>query len=138
MKRRRLCDKEHGLLIELKDQLSELKDVFSPCLKFKVWKQRLARRLATALPSLLKRNEYLCKVSAGEERTLGCHDAGFWDLVGHGWTRREAVLSLTASELHVLFDRVKGGEAEVEDEPVRIVLPARRRTSWPQYCSGWC
>jgi hypothetical protein len=36
--RTRVCDKEHGLLKELNDELPKLKDVFDPYLRFKVWK----------------------------------------------------------------------------------------------------
>jgi hypothetical protein len=53
---------------------------------------------------------------------------GVRDVVGYGWTRHEAAVGLTVSALHVLADRVKTGQLEVEeaeDEPVGIFLASR-------------
>jgi hypothetical protein len=47
-------------------------------------------------------------------------------VVGYGLTRQEAVVGLTVSGLHILADRIEGGQLkaeEAEDEPVAIFLP---------------
>lgn len=52
---------------------------------------------------------------------------GFRKVVGYGSTRHEAAVGLTVRALRVLADRVKHGQVEVEDEPVRIVLSEEGR-----------
>jgi hypothetical protein len=47
---------------------------------------------------------------------------GVREVVGYGSTRHQAAVGLTVSALHVLADRIKTGQVEVEEEPVRIVI----------------
>jgi hypothetical protein len=50
---------------------------------------------------------------------------GVREVVGYGSTRHQAAVGLTVSALHVLADRVKGGQLKVEeaeDEPIGIFL----------------
>jgi hypothetical protein len=51
---------------------------------------------------------------------------GFREVSGYGWTRHEAVVGLTVRALHVLADRAKSGQIEVEDDPVGVLLSRTR------------
>ena len=49
---------------------------------------------------------------------------GVREVVGYGWTRHEAAVGLTANAVRVLAESIETGQVEVEEDPVRILIPA--------------